>query len=183
MQVYPEFAEVNGKVYSFNTDYRYGLKCFEIIKDKGISDTERTLAILSVIYKEEIDEKDIDTAYKKACVFLQCGKKQDTDDSSIVDIDIVYDEDFIVSSYMSDYKIDLPNIEYLHFYQFCQLITGLTESSIMSKVRDIRNYDLSELKDSKQRAKMIKAKEKLALPIELSKEEKEVIDEFEALFE
>ena len=53
----------------------------------------------------------------------------------------------------------------------------------MSRVREIRNYDLTELKDPKARAKMAKAKEAVALPNKFSRDEQKAIDEFEKLFD
>ena len=83
---------------------------------------------------------------------------------------------------MSDYRIDLPSTD-MHFWQYIQLLQGFTEKSVMSRVREIRNYDLSELKDPKARANMVKAKEAVALPKKFTKDEQNAIDEFEKLFE
>ena len=82
---------------------------------------------------------------------------------------------------MSDYKINL-NDEEMHWYQFIDLIQGLTEDSVMSKVRELRNYDLSEVKDQKTRNKIIKLQQNVALKEELTPEEQEALDEFEFLF-
>ena len=71
----------------------------------------------------------------------------------------------------------------MHWWQFCELIQGLTEHCVLSRIREIRNYDLAEIKDSKSRIKMAKAQASVALPIRHTKEELEAIDAFERLFE
>jgi hypothetical protein len=63
---------------------------------------------------------------------------------------------------MSDYHIDLSK-EDLHFWQFVELIEGLTEQSSLNRIRDLRNYDLSQIKDQKERAKIEKAQRQVAL--------------------
>ena len=82
---------------------------------------------------------------------------------------------------MSDYHIDLSK-EDMHFWQYVTLLKGLTETCVLSRVREIRNYDLSEIKDSKLRNKMANAKKEVALPVRRSQEEQAAVDEFESLF-
>mgnify|MGYP000110938068 FL=1 len=96
-------------------------------------------------------------------------------------MDFKQDWPCLIASFMSDYKINL-NDEEMHWYQFIDLIQGLTEDSVMSKVRELRNYDLSEVKDQKTRKKIIKLQQNVALKEELTPEEQEALDEFEFLF-
>ena len=63
---------------------------------------------------------------------------------------------------MSDYGIDLGKAK-LHWWDFFDLMNGLSEDSILSRVRYIRDYDTSEMKDSKDRNKMEKQKRMVAL--------------------
>ena len=87
-----------------------------------------------------------------------------------------------MASFMSDYGIDLEVTD-MHWWKYCSLISGLTEKCILNKVRDIRNTDLSEYKDVKNRNKIMRAMKNVALPIERTKEEEEMLKEFEALLE
>ena len=178
---YPEYAEIAGKRYKINTDYRVALRCFEVIEDPDISDEERALAVVYLLFGV-VPTSDHEDFLRIAGDFLRCGKPQDAHPTSEKDIDFTADEEYIIASFMSDYRIDLPRTD-MHFWQYIQLIQGFTERSVMSRVREIRNYDLEELKDPKSRAKMVKAKEAVALPQKFSRAEQEAIDEFEKLFE
>ena len=178
---YPEYAEVDGKRYKINTDYRTALRCFEVIEDDSICDEERALAVVFLLFGE-VPTSNLEDFLRIAGNYLRCGEKAETQASSERDIDFVADEKYIVASFMSDYQIDLSRTD-MHFWQYIQLIQGFTERSIMSRVREIRNYDLEELKDPKTRAKMAKAKEAVALPEKFSRAEQEAIEEFEKLFE
>lgn len=178
---YPEYAEVGGIKYKINTDYRVALRCFEVIEDASICDEERALAVIFLLFGE-VPTSHLDDFLRIAGDYLRCGEKAETQVSANRDMDFTADEKYIVASFMSDYQIDLSSVD-MHFWQYIHLIQGFTDRSIMSRVREIRNYDLEELKDPKARAKMVKAKEAVALPDKFSRAEQSVIDEFEKLFE
>lgn len=177
---YPEYAEVGGVKYKINTDYRVALRCFEVIEDDGIGDEERALAVIYLLFGE-VPLSYTEDFLRIAGDYLRCGEP-DTQQQAERDMDFNTDEKYIVASFMSDYQIDLSAVD-MHFWQYIRLIQGLTENSVLSRVREIRNYDLEELKDPKTRAKMVSAKEAVALPQKFSKAEKEAIEEFERLFE
>ena len=178
---YPEYAEVNGIKYKINTDYRVALRCFEVIEDTGISDAERALAVVFLLFGE-VPVENMGDFLRISGDYLRCGEKAEKQAASNRDMDFAADEKYIAASFMSDYRIDLASVD-MHFWQYIQLIQGFTENSVMSRIRDIRNYDLSELKDPKARAKMVQAKKAVALPDKFSKAEQDAIDEFEKLFE
>lgn len=178
---YPEYAEIRGKKYKLNTDYRVAIKCFEVVNDQKIGDYERAMAIIYLIFGF-IPENNQDLFMEKAILFLQCGKENAESDPSKRDMDFSADSGYINASFMSDYHIDLPSTD-MHFWKYIELIQGLTDKCILSRVREIRDYDLSEVKDSKTRGKIIRAKEAVKLPIVRTQEEQEAIDRFEKLLE
>lgn len=177
---YPEYAEVAGVKYKINTDFRAALRCFEVIDDASICDEERALAVIYILFGD-VPTNNLDDFLRIAGDYLRCGEKAETQTSNR-DMDFKEDEKYIAASFMSDYQIDLSRAD-MHFWQYIHLIQGFTERSVMSRVREIRNYDLEELKDPKARAKMVKAKEAVALPDKFSVEETRAIEEFEKLFE
>lgn len=177
---YPKFAKIDDKEYPINTSYITALKCFEIINDSSISDTERSLAVIYKLF-DHIPDKNADKFLEVAIKYLQRSETTEQQNAKKRDIDFNVDMGYIVASFQSDYNIDLIETD-MHFYKFLDLINGLTEKSVMSRVRDIRNYDLGEIKDPKFRAQMAEAQENLKLPEEISEEDQEALDEFESLF-
>lgn len=189
MVEYPEFAEIDGELYKINTDYKYALECFKIIDNASISDMERAIAVVSVLFGREDENGDIigipknlEKALEKATIFLSCGKENKNTKTIKKDMDFEYDKEFIYASFISDYNIDLENKE-MHFWKFCFLISGLTEDSILNRVRDLRNTNLSDYKDSKTKNKIQEAMERVALPTEYDYdiEDIQAIDEFNKL--
>lgn len=178
---YPEYVRIAGEKVKIKSDTRTALRCLKICTDCEIGDHERGLAIIYTMYGEIPKNSDLWEEYLiQAVKFLQCGEENKEADSE-PDMDILYDQKYINASFMSDYHIDLSKTN-PHFWQFCNLIAGLTEGSILQRVRHIRSCDINDYAD-KDQAEIRAAKEALALPHRLTREEKELDDAFEALFE
>ena len=178
---YPEYANIDGERYKINTDYRVALRCFEVINDPGICDEERTLAVIYLLFGFVPEDRQLQSFLDKATMFLQCGKTAAQHSDRPVDMDFEFDRQYINASFMSDYKIDLNKTD-LHFWQFCELIQGLTENSALSRIRELRTYDLSEVKDAKTKLKIAKAQAEVALPKRHTQEEIDAIERFERLY-
>lgn len=179
--IYPEYAEIAGVKYKINTDFREALRCFEVIEDANISDTERAMAVVYILFGD-VPTEHLEDFLRIAGDYLRCGEKENATVPAKRDIDFNEDEKYISASFMSDYQIDLSKAN-MHFWQYINLVQGFTENSLMSRVREVRNYDLEDIKDPKTKAKMAKAKAAVALPEKFTKAEQDVIAEFEKLFE
>lgn len=170
--MYPEYAEVDGKRYKINTDFRVALKCNEIAQDNSIGDFERMLGILYTLFGQD-GIKDInkcDKFLEIAVKYLKCGMEYDDDDNSNKepDIDYIQDEKYIRSSFKFDYNYDPYKMEYLHWWEFWNDLNNLSSSEfgsccILSRVRQIRNFDLKKISDPKEKKEMAKAKKMVAL--------------------
>ena len=164
----PEFAKVGDKKYKINTDFRVAIKCNEIAKDDSISDYERALAIIYKLFgKEGLDHpEDYEQLLEKAQIFLSCNKPIEDIDKE-PDMDYSKDMDYIETSFMSDYHISLSQ-EKMHWWKFYNLINGLSNSElgnccILNTIRNLRNFDETQIKDDKRRQEIKKAKERVAL--------------------
>lgn len=159
----PEYAIVNGNKYKINTDFKVALQCEKVGVAEDIDDNERALTILYLLFGEKAldNPQDWEKLLKAAQKFLACGNKPVKNEDE-PNMDYEQDEKYIKASFMSDYGLDLGKVE-LHWWDFFDLINGLSEDSILSRVRYVRDYDINEIKDSKERAKMERQKEMVAL--------------------
>ena len=166
---YPEYAKVEDKKYKINTDFRVAIECQDIATDETISDYERALAIIYKLFGE--DGINTPQHYEKllelAVKYLSCGKEVDMKGNEEPDMDFTQDMDYIEASFMSDYNIDLTNIE-MHWWKFYNLINGLSNSEmgnccVLNRVRNLRNFDTKDIKDQKELEKIKKAKQQVAL--------------------
>lgn len=166
---YPEYAKVGDKKYKINTDFRVALECSKISQDTTIGNTERTLAIIYKLFgKEGLDATNDYEALKDIAIkYLNCGKELPNGNDK-PDMDYEEDEGYIRSSFQYDYKYDPYEQEYCHWFKFFNDLNNLSNSEmgdccVLNRVRNLRNYDLSKTKDPKEREKIRKAKENVAL--------------------
>lgn len=176
--MYPTKMEANGHIYDINTDYRIALACFKAINDIEINDIERFYAIETMLLGNNVLEEDEQILHDKIAKYLRCGKDENVSEEER-DFDYLQDEEATRTSIRQSYHINLNEISYMHWYEYNELISGLTSESLLNKIRDLRSYDLSEISDEKRKQKIIEAKQRVALKEEhiKTKEEKE-IDEF-----
>lgn len=167
--MYPEYVEVENKRYKINTDFRVAIECNRIAEDDNIGDFERALAIIYTLFGD--DGINIPDHYEKllelAEKYLLCGKEIDKKSNEKLDMDFVEDMDYIEASFMSDYHIDLANLE-MHWWKFNNLMNGLSNSElgnccVLNRIRNLRTYDVSQIKDKKERDKILKAKKQVEL--------------------
>lgn len=180
--MYPEYVEVKGKRYKINTDFRVAIECNRIAEDETIGDLERSLAIIYTLFGDdgintpEHYEKLLELAQK----YLLCGKEYDKEANEKPDMDFIEDYSYITTSFMSDYHIDLDQCE-MHWWKFMDLMNGLSNSElgdccILNRIRNLRTYDVSQIKDSKEKQKIIKAKQQVALKKNKKKATKEQLE-------
>lgn len=183
----PEYAKIGDRKYKINTDYRTAIKCNEIANDTTIGDCERALAIIYVLFGEEglNCPSDYQKLLEIAQKYLSCGKELNDNGNEKPDMDFVQDMDFIEASFMSDYGIDLANIE-MHWWKFFNLMNGLSNSEfgnccILNRIRNIRNTDLNSIEDAKTRKQVKEQQERFALKKmkkKFTKEQEKSIDKF-----
>jgi hypothetical protein len=158
--------QIGDTIYTARVDFRTAIECNRIASDSKINDFERPLAIICTMFGAEgLDHPE---HYEKLLgwilSYLSCGKEPVNEEA---DMDYIKDMDYIETSFMSDYGIDLENSD-MEWRKFFNLLNGLSNSElgnccILNRIRNLRNFDLSEIKDSKERDKIRKAKESVAL--------------------
>lgn len=171
LKVNPKKVIIEGVEYNINTDFRVILEIESIVRDKTISEREKTLAFLFKLYGEKglkaynHYEKLLELGQK----FILLGKNVEEADRDLnMDMDIIEDIGYIKSSYRQDYNYDPFELEYLHWYDFINDLSNLSNSEfgnccVLSRVRNLRNYDTSKIKDEKEKRKIEKAKESVQL--------------------
>lgn len=159
---YPLYAMIDGNKVKINTDYRVALACLDAINDESITDVERAFAVTSLLFGAETNIINMEEALKKATYFLSCGRGESHQDEEIV-MDFNEDEEYIRTSFRTDYNLNLNEIEYMHWWEYNELIHGLTDKCILSKIINIRTIDESEYRDAKTLSKIRKAKKSVEL--------------------
>lgn len=177
---YPEYALIDNKKIKINTDYRVALACLKAINDEEITDVERGFAVISLLFGEDTEIQDMEEALKKASYYLYCGIKNKSNMNEEIVMDFDQDEEYIRTSIRTDFGINLNEIEYMHWWEYNELIHGLTEQCILSKIIGIRQMDESDYKDPKTLRKIRDAKRKVELKkkkIHYNDDEKKLLEQ------
>ena len=147
------------------------------MQDRNVKDEDKIIFALGLFYKEI--PKDIQKAIKGILWFYSMGesenpKKQAKENSKRNNIySYEYDAKYFYSAFWHDYRLDLNEIDYLHWWKFKSLFEGLNEENMLCKIMGYRAVDLSKIKDDKEKKKYKKLKQQWALPDERTEEEKE----------
>lgn len=187
--MYPEYVEIENKKYKINTDFKVAIECNRIAEDSSIGDLERGLAIIYTLFGEEgINtpehyEKLLELAKK----YLLCGKEYNIKGNEKPDMDFIEDYSYIWTSMYSDYHgLDIDK-EKIHWWKFMDLMNGLSNSElgnccVLNRIRNLRNYDTKNIKDKKEKQKIERAKQQVALKRNGKKTTKEQQKRAEELF-
>ena len=181
----PEYVKVGDKKYKINTDFRVAIECNNIAQDDSIGNVERAVAIIYKLFGDEglDNSQDWNKLLELAIKYLTLNKDTSgVDNDTEIDMDFNEDMDYIEASFMSDYRIDLTT-EKMHWWKFYTLLEGLSNSElgnccVLNRVRNLRTFDLSQIKDNKERERLAKAKEMVSLKkvkqeVELTEQQKE----------
>lgn len=184
----PQYVKVDDKLYKINTDFRIALECNEIAEDESIGDLERAMAIIYKLFGEDgLDCENQNKLLELAMKYLLLGREQNSlknDSHDKYELDFNKCIGLIKASFKFDYKYDPYELEYLHWYDFYNDLESLSTSEfgnccILNRIVSILEQEPKEIKDSKQRQKLIDAqkllKEKYCKKqeVEMTKEQEE----------
>ena len=181
----PVSVDIGSETYKIDADFRTIMNVEGIIFGKKVTDDQKKFAA-EMMKEIDIEEKDaIQNAkyYDALKLFykdnvpddLKEDKQSKTKTKKKV-ISFEYDFDYINAGFMQDYKIDLFEVDFLHWWKFMSLFSALHDDC---KICEIIGYRGAELKNfDKEQRKRIREMQKIyALPDEISKEEKKRQDE------
>lgn len=159
---------IDDTIYEANLDFRVAIECNRIAEDETIGDYERVLGIICTLFgKDGINNPNhYQKLLKWALNYLTFGVKVDKKDEE-PDMDLIEDKKYIKSSFKYDYQYDPYEKEFLSWEDFFNDLNNLSNNEfnccILSRIRNLRNYDTSKIKDQKERKKIEEAKERVVL--------------------
>jgi len=166
----PQYVKVDNKLYKINTDFRIALECNNIAEDKTIGEYERALAIIYKLFGEDgLDCENQNKLLELGMKYLLLGndkKELKNENKEKYELDFNKCIGLIKASFKFDYKYDPYELEYLHWYDFYNDLASLSTSEfgnccILNRITSILNQEPKEIKDNKQRQKLIEAQKLL----------------------
>lgn len=176
-------VEIDGKKYTLNMAFDNILRLIDMLGDDQLTDITQINTGLKMLIDTDLPEYSMK---EKEEIFYQLFKEtvaKEVEEHQPVDIagnpmpydpkqnektyDLKQDAPYIYASFMSDYGIDLFEMQgKLHWEKFKALLGGLTDGSKFLRVIEIRTMELPKGKGSeveKQRKKIRQLKEYYAL--------------------
>lgn len=162
--------------FKIRTDFRESIKFELLMQDNKINEVDKLAIALNLYYYDE--PHNIEQAIKEVIWFYRCGKETKTSQKQKEEnkkqiYSYEFDADYIYSAFMQQYKIDLNNIKYMHWWKFKALFEGLTDKTQIIKIMGYRAMDLSQIKDKEEKERYKKLQKLYALPDMRTQEEKE----------
>ena len=179
--VFPETVNVGGEDVTVNADFRVALKILKLYGDPNVSGIWKSKKLLEWFYPElpldlagAVDAlmafmspptEDTNDPMRKYVNERRAAKKTDSPTFCFE-----FDAKEIFSSFMQDYGIDLTEIGFMHWYRFLMLLQTLSRYSPLNRKIELRTMEVKDLK-GRDKAKLMKAKEEVKIPVKLTEEE------------
>lgn len=161
----PVTAEVNGKEYPIQTDFR----CILLYESRMGPDAEDIEIIRAVddMYcqnDEIITAHNFQQAVEALNWFIACGEQDRKKLSNTAlglnrnkPFDFAVDGALIYTSFIQSYGIDLYDMEYMHWWKFNALLADVDKDCRFSKVMEYRTIDLKNKNLTKEQKKVYSA--------------------------
>lgn len=174
----PETIEIEGTDYEIETNFRTYILFELMMQDTELSDVEKAMRGLELVYQKT--PENLNSAVDGLLWFYSCGKqwreKKAGEVEGVSEIQRIYsfeyDDDYIYSAFLTQYHIDLQDIEYLHWWKFKALMRTLSSDLEFSKIMEYRSIDINSNMTKEQRDFYRRKKELYALPLPADEEEK-----------
>ena len=197
----PSKVLVGGLEVSINTSFKTSIAFENSLKEYDLEDEEQSrdfyinalklyFPILNgdfdslsdgdkMLFNHIIDNRN--ESIDRLLWFYKCGddkkyQEEETKTSKEQILNYEYDAKKIISAILSQYKIDLSEVD-VHWWKFKYMMEGLKEDLPISKIMSIRAIDLTTLpKEMREQYRKLKKLCKIPLPTEEVEEDDEIAD-------
>lgn len=173
----PTSLTVCGAEKQINSDFRIALLFESLMDDPEISNEDKIIQAVELFFVDLPETKEeLTESIEQLLWFYRCGKEpneymkrkaEKKKDSNVKEpriYDINYDDDYIYAAFMQQYRINLNQIEYMHWWEFRALFKALTNETEFVKIMEYRGMDISKDLTPEQKAHYKKMKSIYALP-------------------
>jgi hypothetical protein len=168
----PNVVEINGNSYSIYTDFRVWMRFVNETRHLKRGEYIDVRYLFKNEFPQHCDIRQLfDFCYPP------CELPRRKRASSEILFDYELDGDYIYSAFISQYGIDLIEIEELHWHKFLALFRGLKDDEVMCKIMAYRGYEKTD--DKKDHALEMKDAWRIKYT---TPEEQEEMEKFSNLF-
>ncbi|MFV0517252.1 MAG: Gp15 family bacteriophage protein [Aminipila sp.] len=179
-----ESLEVCGKTYKINSDFRPCLGIMQTFENNDITEAEKLIVLVGILFKEEIPAEHFGEAVDKALCFLDGGQEESNTHGR--DYGRLYswkqDIKYILSAVDLTLNISSRSQTYMHWWIFLSALMECKECTFSTLIhqRKLKKIGKQEKYDKEWWAENREIAE-LKLEIVLTQEEMAAVDKFNKL--
>lgn len=173
----PETVLVCRKKYEIRTDFRFSMLFEILMQDNAIEPKEKTKRAIELYYP--VPPQNYAEAVNALLWFYKCGKEENPVKQKMAArkaktrvYSFDYDDDYIYAAFMTQYGIDLNDIEYMHWWKFRAMFNSLTNQNEFVKIMEYRSMDIKGDMPKEQKEFYKKMQKLHALPTARDEDEK-----------
>lgn len=171
----PNTVEVNGRAYSVYTDFRVWMK-FEI---ELAERHDRNPIPIDYLFKNDRPVYcNVSDLLKFSRPEKDLPRRVSGTASDVIALDFRIDADLIYAAFLQQYRIDLTEVDELHWHKFLALLDGLTGTRL-TEIMGYRCYQRHDRRDIDPREEM---REAWMIEKPLTAEEQAELDAFNEQF-
>ena len=169
--VLPDAFEVNGHSYGLDTRTCRALQAYATLEEEDIPDEVRIGRVIELMltpaarYALRRNIGDSAEVYSRIAGFLRGWPEDRKPGKRKAEEVFSYTEDhaLIVAAFRQAYGIGLKELKEMHWWEFLALLSGIPDSTVLSRIMGIRAMDIDPKEPPKVKAAKRKAKEAAAL--------------------
>lgn len=178
----PTTVLIDNMEYEINSNFRESILFELLMQDNTILEEEKSIMALNLYYNKI--PHDINEAVRQMLWFYKCGKLEEDSHSEgnkginnngkVKQIySYEHDADYIYTAFLTQYGIDLQDIDYLHWWKFKAMFKSLKEDNQLSKIMGYRSMKIDSNMSKEEKKYYREMKKLYALPDNRTEEEKE----------
>ena len=155
IEQFPDAIEIDGEIFTVNTDFRVGLQIMADFENPEFDQDERAYLMLNRIYVDLPEDKDLQfyqKAMEKAVKFLNAGDEsaQDTEGKPRL-YSFNKDARLIYSAFSQTHAVDLQTAD-MHWWRFLALFMDLGADTAFNSMVNLRKrYHDGKLTDEEKK--------------------------------
>lgn len=179
----PSSLSLQGQEYAINADWRPCVNIMRMFERTDLSDTEKILCMVGILYKDEIPDSLVTEAAEQAVWFLNLGEVADGKKNALsLGRLFSWEQDlkFIISAVDKSAGFSIRSREFYHFWEFVSAFfeTGECVFNTIVHQRKLKKTGKQSKADKEWWAENRDIAE---LKVELTSDEQEILDAFNAL--
>lgn len=162
----PSTVVIGGTECPIHTDFRSGIR-FELLVQEEEEERKLLEGLLEIYYDGMILE-NMEEAIERALWFYRGGEPEEKKSRTGVERKRAYsfdiDWDYIYAAFLEQFRIDLQEVDYLHWWKFRAMFLSLSENSRFMEIMGYRSIKLNRKMPKEQKEFYKKMQKLYAIP-------------------